>query len=66
MDISDGSLNRGALITAVGTGLAGIFGVAPAMPMAISAGFITVTGIALRLPFMLASAAVAVLGSSPF
>lgn len=64
--ISDRSLNRGGLITGIGTGLAGIFGVVGAMPMAISAGFVTVTGIASRLPFVLASAAVALLGFFPF
>ncbi|RRJ67141.1 xanthine permease [Paenibacillus oralis] len=65
-EITDRKLNRGALVTGVGTAFAGIFGLVGAMPMAISAGFVTVTGIASRLPFILASAAVALLGFFPF
>ncbi|GEO27630.1 xanthine permease [Alicyclobacillus acidoterrestris] len=63
---SNGAYTRGTLLTGVGTGLSGIFGVAGVVPLTAAASLVALTGIASRLPFIIASAAVAILGFFPF
>lgn len=63
--ITNGTFNRGAFVTGIGTLLMGLWGGVGAMPMASSAGFVATTRMSSRLPFVIASIIIMLMGFFP-